>query len=147
MPDLGRRPNRLRHFDYTGPAAYFLTLCANEKQLLFRTGIDAPLTDIGLLTEQAIAMAPGIHTGVQIDRYVIMPNHIHMILITDPGNNHSISTIIGQMKRYVTVQSGQTVWQRSFHDHVIRNEADLLRIRTYIENNPKSRLMDRFYRE
>ncbi|WP_295632444.1 transposase [uncultured Intestinimonas sp.] len=70
-----------------------------------------------------------------------MPNHVHMILVlTSQGGRTlcapTVSRVIKQFKGVVTKRAGLPLWQKSFHDHIIRNEADYLRIWQYIDTNP-----------
>jgi REP element-mobilizing transposase RayT len=95
---------------------------------------------IGEVVETAIANISEIYKPVTIDKYVIMPNHIHMIIII---SNHgramrapTLSTIINQMKGYVSKQVGCSIWQKRFHDHIIRDDAEYKRIWQYIDENP-----------
>ena len=69
-----------------------------------------------------------------IDQYVIMPNHIHMIILK--SNGRSIENDIRSFKTLVTKQIGEKIWQSSYYDHIIRNEADYLTKAKYIEDNP-----------
>ena len=86
---------------------------------------------------------------LQVEKYVIMPNHLHMILwIKETEENPpTISHVIQQMKGAVTKQLGVSIWQKSFHDHVIRGKQDYLEIWEYIENNPLKWTLDRYYSE
>ncbi len=79
-----------------------------------------------------------------------MPNHIHMILIIQNESGRAmlvptISTVIAQMKGYISKRIGNSIWQKSFYDHIIRNEQDYLEIWQYIENNPEKWQQDKFY--
>ncbi len=85
---------------------------------------------------------------MKIDEYVIMPNHIHLILIIsseeDDGRiisapTKSITTAIGQMKRWASKEAGFSLWQKSYYEHIIRNENDYLEILKYITQNPQKR--------
>ena len=113
------------------------------------------LTDTGKVVEQHILSADRI-PGFHVDKYVIMPNHIHMILRIDREAAYSdsgppraaaptVSDAVGALKRLVNRQVGENIWQRSFHEHVIRNENDYLEIWEYIENNPVKWVEDRYY--
>ena len=95
--------------------------------------------------------APEIYSGVCVDKYVVMPNHIHAILDVGPDNQKNLSNVIGQYKMSVTKLArkkvaGFRVWQRSYHDHVIRNQVGYEKIWAYIENNPLKWEADCFYR-
>ena len=88
-------------------------------------------------------------SGVKVDKFVVMPNHIHMILILEEGGT-TLSTVDGQMKSAATRQIRKLcpeaqVWQGSFHDHVIRGQADYEKIWDYIDTNPMRWEMDCFY--
>ena len=96
-----------------------------------------------------MAKIPIHFPGISIDKWVIMPNHVHAIVVL-PGNSAALSTIIGQYKAAVTREirafdSDMQVWQTSFHDHIIRNQADYERIWLYIEVNPARWMDDCFY--
>ena len=87
---------------------------------------------------------------ISVDCYVIMPNHVHMILFIDRSTEQGVSAptlshVVQQMKGHVTKCIGKAVWQSRFYDHVIRNVQDYREIWTYIENNPAKWLEDRYY--
>jgi len=114
----------------------------------------------GKIINDAMKNIPEIYTGTFIDNYVIMPNNIHMILIIEnhDGQIHNgqqngrmvsaptatVSTIIGSLKRFVSKQCGKQIWQKSFHDRIIRNEREFLAISKYIDDNPINWLNDVF---
>ncbi|MBQ4120243.1 MAG: transposase, partial [Clostridia bacterium] len=96
--------------------------------------------------------------NVNFDKYVIMPNHIHIILCIKNGGrgdpSPTVSNIVGWLKYNVTREIneicgviGTPIFQRSFHDHIIRGEKDYIEICKYIENNPAKWLEDKFYTE
>lgn len=104
------------------------------------------------MVEQAIREIPAHYSNVRLDKYVVMPNHIHLILALDQSVGRmisaptkSLSTIVGSMKRYTSKMVGLPLWQKSFHDHVIRNETDYLRIWAYIDTNPLKWREDCYY--
>ena len=82
-----------------------------------------------------------------------MPNHIHMILFIPCDNGRMISsptsilTAVGQMKRYVSKKIGESIWQKSFHDHIIRDKNDYEKISKYIYENPMRWYYDELYTE
>jgi REP element-mobilizing transposase RayT len=142
-----RKPNRLKNYDYSQSGYYFITICVEDRhELLWRPYVGAriarpTLSDIGEIVKNAIENIPHIYESVTVDKYVIMPNHIHLILIIedDPGRAMrapTISTVINQMKGYVSKQIGYSIWQKLFYDHVIRNEAEHMYIWQYIDENP-----------
>ncbi|MGN1480326.1 transposase [Porcipelethomonas sp.] len=151
MPDLPvRKPNRLKNFDYSSDGLYFITVCVknHENMLWHNVGAtigrpqDVKLSEYGEIVENAIRNIHIHYPNYKIDKYVIMPNHIHLLIwinrdrIGRPMVAPTISTVIQQTKGIVTKQIGFSIWQKSFHDHIIRNEKEYLKISKYIENNP-----------
>ena len=154
-----RKPNRLPQFDYSTPGAYFITICTKDRQKMLWENVGASiarpqtpqLSRAGQIVEQAIRNIPSHYPAIAVDRYVVMPNHIHLLLQirTDESGRPmvapTISTVVQQMKGYVTKQLGGSIWQKLFHDHVVRNEKDYQIIWEYIENNPIRWELDCFY--
>ena len=150
-----KKPNRLPDYDYSQNGAYFITVCTKDrKHLLSRiavgTSIARPpavqLTRIGQLTETAILAIPDRYPGVFVDHYVIMPNHVHLILRLDAGNGRpmvvpTVGRILQQMKGWVTKQANQPVWQSRYYDHVIRDYYDYKTKYQYIDENPVNWLL------
>lgn len=145
-----RKPNRLPNFDYSTPGAYFITICTkNHKCLLWEkvgASIARPpkpkLSNWGNIVADAIRKIPVHYPAVSVDHYVVMPNHIHLLLQINTDENGramlapTISRIVQQLKGIVTKQVGFSIWQKLFHDHIIRGEQDYLSIWEYIDNNP-----------
>ena len=123
-----RKYIRLKNYDYSSNGLYFITICAQNRNHFFSEITEDP---------QCVGEAD-----------VIMPDHIHMILFisdyeTENGGRpgaasptKSVNQIINGLKTISTKQIGFSVWQRSFHDHIIRNEREFLEICNYIDNNP-----------
>ena len=154
-----RKPNRLRGYDYSQCGAYFITVCAKDRHELFGSislvGADTirpQLSDIGMIVENAVLRIPQIYNNVTIDCYVIMPNHVHIIIFIANNDNGgrmisapTLPKIIGYFKQNVSRTAGFSPWQKSFHDHIIRNDKDYIHIAEYIENNPAKWKEDCFY--
>ena len=154
-----RKPNRLKKFDYSAPGAYFITICTKDRKNLFWENVgasiarpqDVALTAQGKIVDTAIRNITKYYPAITVDCYTVMPNHIHLLLqIQTDGNGEpmhtpSISTVIQQMKGYVTKQLGYPIWQKLFHDHVVRGERDYQKISRYIEGNPMKWAEDCFY--
>lgn len=147
---------RLSQWDYSQCGAYFITVCTKGRENLFRRGAHcAPvsefpeLTEIGEIVDHAISEIPVHYANIVVDRYVVMPNHIHMILVVRDGGRTmcapTISRVIRMLKEAVTKRAGTPIWQRSYYDHVIRNEQDYLRIAQYIDTNPEKWREDEYY--
>lgn len=150
MKELSPRKRiRIEDYDYSA-GAYFVTVCTANREKIFWTCVGAdiirpnepPLSSIGKIVEQAIIQIPVHYESVVIDKYCIMPDHIHLLLRMESSldgriiSAPTLSTIVGSMKRWVSRQSGRPIWQKSFHDHGIRNQMDYDMIWEYIENNP-----------
>ena len=154
-----RKPTRLNGYDYSAPGAYFITICTyNRRKILSEIVGDVherpaiQLTQYGILANEIIKKIPE-RFNVKIDKYVIMPNHIHL-LISLPANSirderasplqskqHSvIANIVGYLKMNVTkkiheINKNEIVWQRLSNDHIIRGENDYQKIWEYIDTN------------
>ena len=149
---FNRKPNRLKNYDYSSQGAYFITICTLDRKctLSHIVGGDAliapqtNLTHCGEIARKYIESMPGI------DKYVIMPNHIHLLIAIDGPMKASAPTIsvpnlIRSFKVLVSKEIGQSIWQRSYHDHIIRGEEDYLNHLRYIENNPIKWSEDNYY--
>ena len=153
-----RKQIRLTHYDYSHPGAYFITICTAGREKLFweadekncepgGTAVGAacgrpPLSEIGVKLDREIQNLSTVYEFVCVDKYVIMPDHIHMIITISqreagrPQAAPTISRIINQFKGAVTKAVGRPIWQKGYYDHVIRNEQDYLDIWDYIDTNP-----------
>lgn len=160
MDKLPNRKNiRLKNFDYSQTGYYFITICSKDKNNIFwnvGASFAGPhqqdhLSDIGQIIDLEINNINNIYeTYVEINNYVIMPNHIHMIIIiyNKDGENSQvpkISRIIQQFKGSISKQVGLPIWQKSFYDHIIRNQTEYEKINEYIENNPLKWEEDKYY--
>ena len=148
-----RKPNRLKNYDYSQNGAYFITICTKDrKQILSQVivGEDTILPSIklleyGIIIDKSINEIPLHYDDVFVDNYVIMPNHIHLIIrINNNGRMVSAPTIIAGMKRYVSKQIGKSIWQKSFYDHIIRDDIDYQQIWQYIDENPTKWAEDKY---
>lgn len=145
-----RKRIRLPEFDYNSNGVYFITFCTQERAKVLsnvRVGatIGRPpivaLTDYGRIVEEAIRHIPDHYPMITADNYVIMPNHVHLLLFLycdsgRPMTAPTISRVINQLKGSVTKRIGKPIWQKSFYDHIIRNEDDYRSVREYIDSNP-----------
>lgn len=152
-----RKKNRLENYDYSMPGFYFITFCTDKRECILGTIEDNSLSGdaivclsrLGEITKKAIERIQKCYSGVLVDRFVIMPNHVHMILVlknTCKGLP-SVSRVVQQTKGVVSKSAGRTIWQIHFHEHVIRGEQDYREIWEYIENNPQKWALDRYYSE
>ena len=144
-----RKTIRLPDYDYSLPGAYFITVCTANREKLFwsdyrRGELCSPavtLTNIGLIVDNEIQKINTIYDAVHVDKYCIMPDHIHFIISISADENGrtqfapTVSQVIKQFKGSITKQIGKPVWQKSFYDHTIRNQQDYNEIWQYIDNN------------
>ena len=154
-----RKHNRLPEYDYSSPNSYFITICTDKRRNLFWTdahvSIDCakkvPLSNLGTVVQWSIEDIPKHYPVISVDHYVIMPNHVHLLLqIHSDSSGRSmiaptVSTVVRLMKGSVSKQAGFAVWQKGFYDHVIRNDNDYREIWNYIEGNPGKWAEDKLY--
>ncbi len=165
-----RRSFRLREYDYSQPGAYFITICTHNREYLFGNVVDGKmvLNEFGKIVEQCWLETEKMRNGVIVDAFVIMPNHLHgIIVITDDyvgaycntplrvfrSPSKTIGAIVRGFKSASTKRINQIrqtpgfpVWQRNYYEHIIRNEIELNRIRKYIIDNPLKWELDRFFK-
>ena len=144
-----RKTTRIPKFNYSGSHYYFITVCTHEKEPLF--GKPNGLNVFGLIAKECMEQISEHYANAEVLKFVIMPNHVHAIIHIKAENAENVIQIVGQYKMVVTkrirqISPAQKVWQRSFHDHVIRNTNGYLKIWEYIENNPLKWEEDCFYR-
>ena len=158
---LPKRKNlRLKCYDYSSCGAYFLTICTSGKENLFWTTVGAncvrpseplPLSTMGKAVAAELEKLSSVYPDVQLDQYCVMPNHVHMILtINLPVDGRTqfaptVSRVVKQFKGAVSKRCGRAVWQRSFYDHVIRNQESYEEISAYIYNNPYNWHADKLF--
>lgn len=155
-----RRSVRLAGYNYSLQGAYFVTICVQDRLCLFGTiaGDQVELNEAGRMVHDEWEALPERFPAVLLDAFVIMPNHLHgIIVIRNPreesgeaevAQRPALGAIIQAFKSLSTVQYGRHVksegwpryrkrlWQRSYYEHVIRSGKDLERIRRYIADNP-----------
>ena len=137
-----RKPNRIPQYDYSLPNSYFVTICTHEKHCIF--GSAEQLNGFGQIATELLLQIPKHFPNAAIDKYVIMPNHIHAIITlkdAEPNPKDDLSVILGQYKSAVTqklrrTMPGRTIWQKSYYDRIIRNENEYQAVWRYIDENP-----------
>ncbi|MCA0456404.1 MAG: transposase [Chloroflexi bacterium] len=154
-----RKSPRLKGHDYTTDGSYFVTICTANRDYLFGDVVEGQmvLSASGHIAAACWLAIPQHYSQVEIDLYVVMPNHVHGMVVLHQDHlpkekRHHLGRVIGTYKAAATrevnrMTNGLTgnLWQERFHDHIIRNEADLTRIRDYIVNNPALWEQDTFY--
>lgn len=155
-----RRSIRLKEFDYRSVGAYFITIVTANRDLLFGEVVDSTmvLSDAGRLVKTRWIKQTVYDPSIVLDVYVIMPNHIHgIIFILEPPDNtnegymppehgtlpgsvgamiQSFKSVTSRMLNDHKCQPGSIIWQRNYHEHIIRDESELESLRDYVLNNP-----------
>ncbi len=145
-----RKDIRLKNYDYSSSGGYFLTICTSERRNYFWENVgatigrpqDIVLSRYGNVVDEAIKNIPSIYPAIDINCYVIMPDHIHLLLIIRadeygrPMIVPTMSRVVQQLKGYITKRIGCSIWQKLFIDHVIRNREDYEKHVKYIYENP-----------
>ncbi len=165
-----RKGNRLTDYDYSRNGAYFITICTQgRQQILWESdtfteddnvgaSIARPqraptLSKAGKVVEQCIWEIPARYPHISVEKYAVMPNHIHLLLLIQreqdgrPMVAPTVSTVMQQFKGIVSKQLSRSIWQKSFHDHIVRTEHGYAQIWQYIDTNPRLWHKDCFYEE
>ncbi len=163
MSELPQRKHpRLKRFDYSLNARYFITICTYQKKHLLckiRVGrglapAETILSDVGKIIEQNLLDLSNRFSYLTVEHYVIMPNHIHAILtLNAPAGASPRPTIMDIVCAFKSLSTRdckrlgniQKLWQTSFYDHIIRNEDDYRNTWRYISNNPAHWAEDPYY--
>lgn len=161
MEAQNRRQNRLAEFDYGQEGAYFVTLCTQNRARLFQielpvgNGLCAvPKTSANQIIHKWVRETENKFPNIVIDKYVVMPDHLHLIVtIKERHAGRSLPDIMRFFKTMTTneyirgVKDGiltpfdRKLWQKSYYDHVIRNQQDYNEVWEYIQNNPTKWMM------
>ena len=169
-----RKTPRYQSFDYNSTGVYFITICTqNRRCVLSRivgTGVlDCPqseLTKYGTIAEKYIKQFNNFYKHLSVENYVIMPNHIHLLLWVKenkntsnngqsrtpvPTNieraNNACSRFVSTLKRFCNKEYGENIWQPRFYDHIIRTREDHEKYTKYIYENPIRWYYDELYTE
>lgn len=169
MEQQNRKGNRIPGYNYSAEGAYFLTICTWSRQpilskVLVGTGLpDCPteakliLLKHGEIAEKYIKQLDTFYYHISVDKYVIMPDHIHLLITLSHqkgqsrtpvpteavGRNSEISKFVSTLKRFCNKEYGRNIWQSRYYDHVVRNQQDYNEIWEYIDNNPRKWILMR----
>lgn len=151
-----RKRTRLKGYDYSLPGMYFITICTKGRKQLFGEIINGEmkLNILGEIVHREILNIERHYSNIEIDKYVIMTNHIHMIIFIKelekaeginpfPTKRFDVSNVVGKFKAAVTRSVGNAfmhsadgqIWQSSYNDHIIRSKNDYIKIWEYIDTN------------
>ena len=151
----GRKSIRLEGYDYAGQGAYFVTICSRNREPVFwsnppvEQGLCPCLSPQGEIAQEEILALSRRFSSVVIDKYVVMDDHVHILLTTTwQGQSPcpTLGTVIGAYKSVTTKRvnllqgtPGYKLWQFRYYDHVIRDDNDFLTKWNYIDSNPVRR--------
>ena len=147
-----RKRIRLAGYDYSRVGAYFVTVCVTDRAPIFwqegpvGQGLCPCLSPRGLIAEEEIKALPDRFPVVRIEKYVIMPDHIHMLLTLKRQGQSPCPTLGAVVGAYKSISTkrinreqgtpGEKIWQAPYYEHIVRGEDDFLAIWEYIERNP-----------
>ncbi len=161
-----RKATRLKGYDYSAPGAYFVTICVKDREellskIIVGTGVlDCPqniLTLYGTIANKHLINMSNFYENIKIDKFVVMPNHIHMLIQISESNtqngpsrtpvptNSLIAQFVSTFKRFCNKEYGKNIWQARSNDHIIRDEKDYQKIWEYIDTNVLRWEKDCFY--
>ena len=171
------KPHRLQNYNYSSNGSYFITFCVKNKECLLgeivavdalidrptnnpndsiyikATSSEMILSDYGKIILNHIETGKTKYNNISVDNYVIMPNHLHMILSVSDENTIKSSCVqhalipeyIRTLKTLTTKEIGFSIFQRNYHDHIIRDEKEYEKIWDYIDTNVSNWVADGFY--
>lgn len=158
-----RKHPRLKNYDYSQNGCYFVTVCVKDRKNLLGTipvGRDAHIppsvfpSNIGVIVDKYIKNIPSVYTGIIVDSYVIMPNHVHLLITIETADQGgggmwasrpTLHTVVRSFKTMVTKQIGHSIWQGSYYDRIIRDEKAYREAWQYIDENPLKWQEDELY--
>ncbi len=140
-----RKHPRLRNYDYGQCGCYHITICTQDR-IPFLSSVVPPitaadrativLTSVGEIADRYIRRIPDVYAGVDVLKYVIMPNHIHLLLLLGPQATAPVPTIIRSLKRMIRRDAPNAFFQDSYYDVIIRNDVMFRCEWSYIDSNP-----------
>ena len=154
-------------YDYNSSGSYFITICTKDRKCILSkvvgTGVpDCPkivLLKHGIIAEKYIHQLNEFYSYISVENFVIMPNHIHMMVFLIEGQsgtpvptdmnraNNVLSKFVSTFKRFYNKEYGENVWQSPFNDHIIRNNKDYEEHMQYIYENPARWIYDEMYEQ
>ena len=167
-----RKEIRLKQYDYSSPGAYFITICTENRKNYFWEGAfdpqlfawntvgancvrpqNLPLSSVGKIVFDELKRWHKTYSSVSLHAYVIMPNHIHIMvaIVADeygrPQVAPTLERMVKQFKGAVTKKIGCSIWQKSFIEHIVRNQNDYETRLNYMYNNPIRWYYDKIYKD
>ena len=166
MEELRKRKKiRLSNADYNRIGVYFLTICTSERKCILSNVVEKENTDIykveltryGEVVDKKIREISDFYDNISIEHYVVMPNHVHLLLYVKKDENGPsgtpvpttqnsvVSRFLSTLKRFCNKEIGENIWQYRSYDHIIRNSKDYEEHVKYIYENPTNWYYDELY--
>ena len=160
-----RKHPRLKNYDYSQNGSYHIIICTKDKECILgkvifdqlaKSPIRLHLSLYGQIADKYIQRINDVYEYISVDKYVIMPNHIHLLLtierpIESLGNktikNPDVQTVVRSFKRMTVNEAGCSFWQESFYESIIDTDESYSNVCDYIEKNPMNWIADKYYRE
>jgi len=152
-----RKHPRLKEYDYSQNGAYFVTICTKGKKPVLSqidlNNYSVKLLKYGYIVDKLICSISKAYPNISVINYVIMPNHLHLLLIFTKNKGGgmgssrptTLNLMVRGLKSLVTREVGFSIWQQGFYEHIIRNKRDFLIHYKYIDNNPAKWALDKYY--
>ena len=153
-----RKVLRLKEYDYSQTGGYFITFCTENRAPVLsgitvgKAALRLPqveLTEYGRITEKYIQNISVAYPHISVENYVIMPNHVHLLLLVGDGGQGAarptVSAVVRSIKALVRKETGKSLFQNSFYDHILRDGQDFLIHWDYIETNPGKWAEDEYH--
>ena len=149
-PRPSRRSIRLKGYDYSQEGAYFVTICTRDREPLLGRIADGQmvLSEFGMVVARSWLWLAARYPFVELDEWVVMPNHVHGIVILRRGGSRTAPTkplgrLVGAFKtvsakriNQIRGVPGEPVWQRNYYERIVRDDDELSRLRRYVLDNP-----------
>ncbi len=159
MQQKVRKNIRLRNYDYSQNGCYYVTICTDFKQLYLSKivkdskTVNNVFSPVGRAVDDSIQFIHKHYDGVSINKYCIMPNHVHLLITLGSAQgghgNPPLRDVVGRLKSFTTKQFREIInqpdavlWQHNYYEHIIRNDEDYMEKWRYIDENPAKWLLN-----
>ena len=160
-----RKHPRLKNYDYSQNGSYHVIICTKDNECILgkviynqlnKNPVSVHLSLYGQIADKYIRKINDVYDYICVDKYVIMPNHIHLLItierpiesLIDKSKKHTdIQTVVRSLKRMSVNEVGRSFWQESFYESIIETDESYYNIIDYIEKNPFNWVADKYYKE
>ena len=146
-----RQSIRLKDYNYSNAGYYHVTICSNNRKNIF--GVikkhQVELSSCGQIIKNEWINLSSTYDNIELNEFIIMPNHIHGIIILKDKSSYTLGDIICRYKSITTRKynkmnctKGNVIWQINYYEQITRNKQQLDRIKQYIIQNPLNLKLD-----